>query len=57
MRKAIRQLLVNNIPEIQGRVYEPHAAGLNTPKPYHELREGDQDPEANWAAISTNVEV
>jgi hypothetical protein len=57
MREAIRQLLVNNIPEIQGRVYEPHAAGLNTPKPYLVLREGVQDPEADWAAFSTIVEV
>src|SRR5690606_3421247 len=57
MREVIRQLLVNNIPEIQGRVYEPHAAGLNTPKPYLVLREGVQDPEADWAAFSTIVEV
>ena len=57
MREAIRQLLVNNIPEIQGRVYEPHAAGLNTPKPYLVLREGVQDPEADWAAFSTVIEV
>jgi len=57
MRKAIRQLLVNNIPEIQGRVYEPHAAGLNTPKPYLVLREGVQDPEADWAGFSTVIEV
>ncbi len=57
MREAIRQLLVNNIPEIRGRVYEPHVAGLNTPKPYLVLREGIQDPEADWAAFSTIVEV
>jgi hypothetical protein len=56
MREAICQLLVNNIPEIQGRVYEPHAAGLNTPKPYLVLREGVQDPEADWAAFSTVIE-
>jgi len=57
MREAIRQLLVNNILEIEGRVYEPHAAGLNTPKPYLVLREGVQDPEAEWAAFSTVIEV
>jgi len=45
------------MPEIQGRVYEPHAAGLNTPKPYLVLREGVQDPEADWAASSTVIEV
>jgi len=57
MREAIRQLLVNNIPEIRGRVYEPHAAGPNIEKPYLVLREGIQDPEADWAAFSTIVEV
>jgi len=57
MRTAIRQILIDNITEIQGRVYEPHAAGSNTQKPYLVLREGVQDPEADWAAFSTIVEV
>src|SRR5690606_3189494 len=57
MRTAIRQLLIDNIPQIESRVYEPHAAGLNTPKPYLVLREGVQDPEADWAAFSTVIEV
>ena len=57
MRTAIRQLLIDNIPQIESRVYEPHAAGLNTPKPYLVLREGVQDSEADWAAFSTIVEV
>ena len=57
MREGIRQLLVNNIPEIRGRVYEPHAAGPNIKKPYLVLREGVQDPEADWSAFSTIIEV
>lgn len=57
MRITIRQILIDNITEIQGRVYEPHAAGSNTQKPYLVLREGVQDPEADWAAFSTIVEV
>lgn len=57
MRMAIRQLLVDNVKAVEGRVYEPHAAGPNTPKPYLVLREGVQDPEADWAAFSTIVEV
>lgn len=57
MREAIRQLLVNNVPEIQGRVYEPHAAGPNIEKPYLVIREGVQDPEADWSAFSTIIEV
>ena len=57
MRTAIRQILVDNIAAVQGRVYEPHAAGPNTEKPYLVLKEGIQDPEADWAAFSTIVEV
>ena len=57
MRTAIRQLLIDNIPQIESRVYEPHVAGPNTQKPYLVLREGVQDPEADWAAFSTIVEV
>ncbi len=57
MRTAIRQILVDNITAVQGRVYEPHAAGANTQKPYLVLREGVQDPESDWAAFSTIVEV
>ena len=57
MRAALRQILVDAIPAVQGRVYEPHAAGAKTPKPYLVLREGVQDAEADWAAFSTVVEV
>ena len=57
MRTAIRQLLIDNVKAVDGRVYEPHAAGPNTPKPYLVLREGIQDPEADWAAFSTVIEV
>jgi hypothetical protein len=57
MRTAIRQLLIDNIPAVQSRVYEPHAAGSQTQKPYLVLREGVQDPEADWAAFSTVIEV
>lgn len=57
MRAAIRQILIDTIPDVQGRVYEPHVAGPTTKKPFIVLREGVQDPEADWAAFSTIVEV
>lgn len=57
MRTVIRQLLIDNIQSIEGRVYEPHAAGPEIKKPYLVLREGVQDPEADWSAFSTIVEV
>lgn len=57
MRTAIRQILIDNITAVQGRVYEPHAAGATTQKPYLVLKEGVQDPEVDWAAFSTIIEV
>ncbi len=57
MRSTIRQLLINGVPQVGGRVYEPQAAGASTQKPYLVLREGAQDPEADWADFSTVVEV
>lgn len=57
MRTAIRQLLVVNISQVESRVYEPHAAGAAIKKPYLVLREGVQDPEADWSAFSTIIEV
>lgn len=57
MRQTIRQLLIDNVAQVDGRVYEPHAAGANTQKPYLVLKEGVQDPETDWAAFSTIVEV
>lgn len=57
MRATIRQLLVNGVPQVDGRVYEPQAAGAATQKPYLVLKEGVQNPEADWAAFSTIIEV
>ncbi len=57
MRKAIRQILIDNIPQVEGRVYEPHAAGPTTKKPYLVLKEGAQDPGADWSGFATIIEV
>jgi len=57
MRGKIRQLLITGVSEVQGRVYEPHAPGPQTQKPFLVLREGAQDAEADWAAFSTIIEV
>ena len=57
MRATIRQLLVNGVTQVQGRVYEPHAAVATTPKPYLVLKVGVQDAEVDWADFSTVIEV
>lgn len=58
MRAEIRQLLIAGVPDVEGRVFEPHAADLQTPKPFLVVREGVQDAEAEgWSAFSQLVEV
>jgi hypothetical protein len=57
MRATVRQMLISGIPDVQGRVYEPHVVRPEIKKPYLVVREGVQDPGADWAAFSTIVEV
>lgn len=57
MRAIIRQMLIEKISQVQGRVYEPHVVNPNTGKPFLVVREGVQDRGADWAAFSTIVEV
>jgi hypothetical protein len=53
----IRQLLIEGVPQVQGRVYEPHVADATIQKPYLVLKVGVQDAETDWADFSTIVEV
>ncbi len=57
MRMAIRQQLINQVPDVQGRVYEPHAAGATTQKPYLILRQGVDTEESPWAGFRRIIEV
>lgn len=57
MRAMIRQLLIDNVSQVEGRVYEPYVVKPNEKKPYIVLREGVQDRGADWAAFSTVIEV
>lgn len=57
MRATIRQMLIEKVPQVQGRVCEPHVAKPDTGKPFLVVREGVQDRGADWAAFSTVVEV
>ncbi|GEA17500.1 hypothetical protein [Moorella sp. E306M] len=57
MRATIRQMLIEKVPQVQGRVYEPHVANPGAGKPFLVVREGVQDRGADWAAFSTVVEV
>ena len=57
MRDAIRQKLIADIPSIAGRVYEPHAAGKQTQKPYLVLRQGVETEETPWSGFRRIIEV
>lgn len=57
MREAIRQQLINAVPDISGRVYEPHAASAKTAKPYLVLLQGPEDEESAWVNFQRTVEI
>lgn len=57
MREAIRQRLITALPGIEGRVYEPHAAGAKTAKPYLVLRLGPEDDKSPWVNFQREVEI
>lgn len=57
MRSEIWQKLVEAIPEIEERVYEPHAAGPETEKPYIVIRQGDESEINSWFGGETVMEV
>lgn len=57
MREAIRQALIDGVPEVEGRVYEPFAAGPETEKPYLIVRETAEEDNTEWAGFRGRVEV
>lgn len=57
MRDAIRQQLITQVVDVAGRVFEPHAAGADTPKPYLVLRQGMDTEDTPWTGFRRVVEV
>lgn len=57
MRDAIRQALIDGVPEVEGRVFEPFAAGPETEKPYLIVRETAEEDNTEWAGFRGRVEV
>ncbi|WKV08197.1 hypothetical protein Q2T46_11730 [Thermoanaerobacterium sp. CMT5567-10] len=57
MRAAIRQKLINDIPDIQGRCYEPQAASKDTQKPYLVLLQGVDAEDSLWTGFRRIIEV
>lgn len=57
MRASIRNKLINHVPEIGERVYEPHAAGPKTEKPYIVIRQGVDVEDTPWTQFRRIIEI
>ena len=56
MREAIREALTA-IAEVGERVFEPHAAGADTEKPYIVISMGKDVDESDWAGFRRDIEI
>lgn len=57
MRDEVRQALIDGVPEVEGRIFEPHTAAADTPKPYLIVKETSQDDDVDWAGFRQKFEV
>jgi hypothetical protein len=57
MRAAIRNRLIAAVSAVEGRVYEPQAAGIETAKPFLVIRQGIETEESDWAGFRRIIEV
>lgn len=57
MRAEVRQKLINSIPDIEGRAYEPQAASAKTQKPYLVVRQGVATDDTQWLGSQSIIEV
>lgn len=57
MRNGIRQQLIERVQGISDRVFEPHAAGADTEKPYLVIAQGVDTEESQWAGYRRIIEV
>lgn len=57
MRMGVRRRLEQAVQVLAGRIYDPHAARHDTPKPYAVLLYDDEREESPWAGYRRIVEV
>ena len=57
MREVIRQALIKGVPEVEGRIFEPHTAAADTKKPYLIVRELAETDNVEWAGFRCRIEV
>lgn len=57
MRAAIRQKLIDDIPDIENRCYEPQAASKDVEKPYLVLMQGADAEDTPWTGFRRIIEI
>lgn len=57
MRLTIRKRLIESVPEVQGRVFEPQAATPETVKPYLVIVQAIESEDSQWAGFRRIIEV
>ena len=57
MRGAIREKIIQEVPEVQGRVYEIQVPNKDTPKPYIILKQGTDTPAEDWLGYKRMIDV
>ncbi len=57
MRDTIRDALIAGVPEVEGRIFEPHTASADTKKPYLIVKETGRDDNTKWAGFRAGIEV
>jgi hypothetical protein len=57
MRQAIKEQLIAEISEIQGRCYEPHEVTAQTVKPYLVIRQGIEKETNSWTGFQRVFEI
>ena len=57
MREAIRKQLMATLPDIQDRVYEPHAPNHKTAKPFLVLQLGTENKDVPWVNFQREIEI
>lgn len=57
MRGAIREKIIQGVPEVQGRVYEIQVPTKDTQKPYFILRQGVDTTSESWLGYKRMIDV
>lgn len=57
MRQAIKEQLVNKMPDLAGRVFEPHTVEDSTTTPYLVICRGEEKRQVSWLGYERNFEI